>query len=717
MNRTHAIITCLLALVVLTSCGVLPFPGEVDSSPSPTPDAAPATASPEATGAATVETGLTPAAATGAAPAPTPYAPPTPPPDISAWPLGADLFTLDAAGRVWLHPYDGGEPLPVTPEEQVVEDFTVTPGGGGIVYRAGGMLYHTALDGREGEPYPWDARGGMPAGTRNEHTIAWSPDGLKRAFAAGDGFVVVAPGGGPGAEPGVFEVPEGPVAGLSWSPGSDWLLVRRADGSAVLYLAAPLQRWVDLGALNGHAWLSDGRLAFAPEAGGLAVLTPGDAGSRAFVVPQDRYVTLPTERADGMLAFFSHSGSISEPGFLHAADPFELSFRVESSVAVETGSAVWEPGGARLLTYDGEEETLKILDPLTGAQAELPSTTPVQQVGWGAPLARRVAGLTLPADLYYLAPAGGVDQVWKLPASGEPPQQITYAPEGVASYDISPDGERVLYDSGGALYHAAAGSQEAERLLVLNWQTAAEFPATPAYGPDGAWIAYANGGIWIYELATGIVRQVSVDRNTSGSSRQLEHYENPRFSPDGGWLLADVQYWEASDQALISLGGEPGNRPDPVPLELFGARAEWLPDGTIMAYRSSGDYGSPFLQTVQASLSPAAGYLLDLPVADVQLRPDGRLALLRAAYEGSEISVASVEADGSDLRVETGLFALDGAQLSPDGSLVAGLVPPPLLAEAAGGAGQLALVDAQTGQVFEIEAVASAHALKWLPPR
>src|SRR5690606_11735285 len=262
------------------------------------------------------------------------------------------------------------------------------------------------------------------------------------------------------------------------------------------------------------------------------------------------------------------------------------------------------------LTYDGEEETLKILDPLTGAQAELPSTTPVQQVGWGAPLARRVAGLTLPADLYYLAPAGGVDQVWKLPASGEPPQQITYAPEGVASYDISPDGERVLYDSGGALYHAAAGSQEAERLLVLNWQTAAEFPATPAYGPDGAWIAYANGGMWIYELATGIVRQVSVDRNTSGSSRQLEHYENPRFSPDGGWLLADVQYWEASDQALISLGGEPGNRPDPVPLELFGARAEWLPDGTIMAYRSSGDYGSPFLQTVQASLSPAAGYLL-----------------------------------------------------------------------------------------------------------
>ncbi|HLV44299.1 MAG TPA: hypothetical protein VKY39_05050, partial [Aggregatilineales bacterium] len=145
MNRTHAIITCLLVPVVLTSCGVLPFPGEVDASPSPTPDAAPATVSPEATGAATIETRLTPAAATGAAPAPTPDAPPTPPPDISAWPLGADLFTLNAAGRVWLHPYDGGEPLPVTPEEQVVEDFTVTPGGGGIVYQAGGMLYHTVL--------------------------------------------------------------------------------------------------------------------------------------------------------------------------------------------------------------------------------------------------------------------------------------------------------------------------------------------------------------------------------------------------------------------------------------------------------------------------------------------------------------------------------------------------------------------------------------------
>lgn len=622
-------------------------------------------------------------------------------PPLQVWPLPADLFYLNEAGQVWRQPLQGdeGAAMPVTSPDLAVRDFALAPGGW-LILRTDDAIRLTSPDGQRGQVV---AQGvGLPADLMGS-TVAGSPDASRLAYLTADGFQMVALGAGEGLEPLIYAVAEGPLHSLSWSPDGAWLLVQRADGSAALYSVEPLIKWAELGRLNGHAWLRDGRLAFAPAEGGLALLQPGNVNSRVFVAPQDRLVTLPVQRSDGLLAFFGHSGSVSEPGFLYTVDPNGAGFRVESSVAMQTAGLVWDPTGTRLVTADtGIPETATLIDPQSGAQATLHTRGSVRRLVWGALPLPSVAGLPLPTDLYFLAPQTGVVQVWRLPADGNPPQPLTAAPADVTAFDVSSDGQQIAYVSGGAIWLVVSGGT-ATPIITLSDPTAL---GTPAFSPDGKQIAYADGGIWLYNLASGEARRLVADRlPRSEGDRLIQTYIQPRWSPDGAWLLVRVIFYEGYDFALLPAAVE---NPTPIPLNMPNATAIWS-DALYVAY-AGGPYSQPYVNRVQPGSPPTATHLASLAAVDVRLRGDGRLALLRTAIVGGDgppaVRMDSLLPDGSDLRPETGTFVLEQAILSPDAAFIAGL-------GVDASAGQLVLVDTQNGQAFSVGGVAGAHSLRW----
>jgi hypothetical protein len=404
----------------------------------------------------------------------TPALEPTAPPLMSVWPLSSDLYYLNDAGQVWRQPKRGDESAAaaITRLDLVVSDFAIAPGGQWLLYRTDDTVSMASLDGLSGQIVA-DGVGAVDAGEA-ANTLAWSPGGEKYAFTTENGFEVIVPGGGTEFMPLVFTAEEDALRGLGWSRDGGWLLVWRADGTAVVYgVSAALSLWVELGAINGYAWLADGRLAFAPAEGGLALVAPDDLEARAFMVTQERAVTLPFQRPDGSLVFFVHDGGIEGPGFLHSGDPADASFGVESGVPVETARMTWNPAGTRLIRRVGETTTVELIDPLTGSRATFDASGLPLRFDWGDPPILAVSGVELPADLYFLAPQAGIRQVWLLPDNGSEPTPLTQAVEDVVDFDVSADGTQVVYTSGGAIYREVQSVPAGPELIALLAQRAA----------------------------------------------------------------------------------------------------------------------------------------------------------------------------------------------------------------------------------------------------
>ncbi len=699
-GRAAVLAVILFLPVIITGC----FPAspppptqEAISSPVEEPtveEAAPETADAEAESAPT--------------PVPTPL--PAPTPLESAWPLSSDLFYLDEGGQIWRQPMLGDETTvtPVTSEDAAVRDFAVAPGGNWLIYRTNESVTITSLDGKQGriisqiDPDSSFDPSILPGTDR--HTVAWSPDAGKLAYVTSQGFEVLIPGAGSHDESLIYPVEEQPLSLLSWSQDSNWLLVSRTDETYALYSTNPLVRWVELGYLNGFAWLNDGRLAFAPVEGGLAVLTPGDVESRVFITPQDRQVTLPGQRLDGALVYFVHSETVSEPGFLHAANPDELSFRVESNVPVDTSNLVWDPACRYLITLDAERRSFTIVDPASGSTASFETASTVTNFDWGDAPPQTAAGLAMPDDLYFLATQAGALQVWRLPASGDPPQPITGTAGGVTSFDISLDGTQVVYASENAIWRAVINTLDVTQVAGLSSPEAMQ-SASPAFSPSGREIAFADQGIWVHNLDTGETGQIVADRAD-------QTYSQPRWSPDGKWLLLRVGFAEGDDQAILPTE-QVG---DPILLDYFSAQAEWIDEQNICVYSDGSLYGGPFMSLATVSETPTFKRLTILPVVDVQLRPDGRLAFLQVPIPGvggpTIIQMSDMLLNGSDIRVDPKGYVLELARLSPDTTYIAGIVQPRVENDGSL-SGRLAIINLQDDSMVMIEGVSGVRDLHW----
>lgn len=697
--------TVILSIVLLTACdslSALPFSPEPSIEPSPS-----ATAEP------TEE--------------PTPTLQPTQPPDMATFPLVADLYYL-RDGRVWRQPATGDESLAegLTSSDRTVIDFDVAPGDNWLAtITSDGDVTITET---EGERSSFISDQGLPRPEVDaaHKTISWSPDARRLAYITNNGFQAYYPGAGLNGAPIVFSPDEQPIADLRWHKNAEWLYIQRVDGTAALYQADPvLSLFAELGPTQEAVWLEDGRLAFSPVQGGLALLQPNDLEARRFIVPQGRFVTRIQQQRNGVLSFFVHEDGSDSVGFLHFADPGDLSFSPQSAVAVDTSDRVWNPTGTRLVSFDRQLVTL--LDPDTGAQSVFEARSTVDLLRWGSLLPETVRGTELSSDLYFLATQDDVVQVWRLPADGDPPEVLTNAVEDIVNFSVSEDGTQVAYTSGRSIYRVIPGI--APDSVIIEFDSNEDLPdGQPAFDTSGTQLAYTDDGLWIADLteAEPRTRRIIESRQPTGfgQDRLVEVYSKPRWSPDSRFLLADVGFFEGTSLVLIPIT----NRLNAIPiqLDLFGAEGQWLADGRILTSSLGTIYNNPGLRIVSSTVAqgedappvfePEIEVLGTQPSTEVRLTPDGRLVFLQARVQTvagpTSLIVYSADTDGLNVSPISDALVLDAPTLAADGQTVAGLAGTSL-DERSNIRGRIVISEVSSGKSVLIDRIDDAHALLW----
>ncbi len=181
--------------------------------------------------------------------------------------------------------------------------------------------------------------------------------------------------------------------------------------------------------------------------------------------------------------------------------------------------------------------------------------------------------------------AGAVSNLWTLGlAETAQPQQVTTETVGIASYDVSPDGQTFIYAA-----QRADGGADLRTINVDGTSPAVLLDCpnmaclSPAVSPDGQHVAYqrqalagsASGEnvpgashIHIYSPATGQDESIGEEANEARS---------PRWSPDGR-----LSYYDVTRQAIVVrdlTSGAVTYIPD-----LSGEMGTWSPDSQYLVF-------------------------------------------------------------------------------------------------------------------------------------
>lgn len=217
--------------------------------------------------------------------------------------------------------------------------------------------------------------------------------------------------------------------------------------------------------------------------------------------------------------------------------------------------------------------------------------------------------------------AAGTAQIWALPANGGEARPLTDQPDGVDSFQWSPDGSFLVYTC------EAAGSEEDEdkpRVFgAVDADPAVEFWRVPFPAGAAERIVTAPPGVDSFDLSPDGARLVFC-ANGTGKMNEDQQYDlyladlakkecrrltdfpgpetEPRWSPDGRWIafltqtVPDIEFAETDVSIIPADGGAPRNLTADVPrgVEQF----EWLSPGEILLLEADGLYTRPCLLAV-----------------------------------------------------------------------------------------------------------------------
>ncbi|HEY2981126.1 MAG TPA: hypothetical protein VGJ22_08095 [Anaerolineales bacterium] len=246
----------------------------------------------------------------------------------------------------------------------------------------------------------------------------------------------------------------------------------------------------------------------------------------------------------------------------------------------------------------------------------------------------------LPHSLYFLNNDGaGLLQVFRLAPDGTTLTQLTFEPALVNSFSASPvDGSLAFVSNNRLLLVNADGS--GRRLLVDGGPMDENNPfltslGDPIWSPNGETIAFGQGGLNFYAVATGVSNRVLENQleNNDGFSFPRELYWPYRYSPDGTKLLTSLGYYEGGSfavyypagSALVRLSGAD---------DVICCSANWAADGSgFHIGRSTYGLWGPGLWRVDAATGAVTTLLSGIRLPDGSfnladspyLAPDGQL--------------------------------------------------------------------------------------------
>ncbi|MBX3003067.1 MAG: hypothetical protein KF821_09870 [Anaerolineales bacterium] len=358
-----------------------------------------------------------------------------------------------------------------------------------------------------------------------------------------------------------------------------------------------------------------------------------------------------------------------------------------------------------------------------GTPGQPPTPTP-QPSATPAPTA---APRLLPQALYFLSTRGeGLQAIWRLDADGRTLQAITGGEASIDEFDVAPNGQLVFRIGNRIYLHI---QDEAPRLLVDNAsadEDAADFATqqavrSPRLAPNGATLAYAQGGLWLFDLASG--NALRVLENQSGSAGEGEDaqvvYSPVAWAPSGLQLLVAVAgpqgsglgVWDASSHQFTRLASEGS----------LCCQASWAPDSRsvllasqllglmepgLWRFDTTTGEGVALVETHSGEAYPFIAWPLQLPNGNLQYfyasaveppQTDLPLYMVRAAADGV----------GARSQLRDDAFTIREALWAADGSLAL------VVQNATGSAGPIVLA-ASDGQPLQV-LVDFGHDLRWGP--
>ena len=342
------------------------------------------------------------------------------------------------------------------------------------------------------------------------------------------------------------------------------------------------------------------------------------------------------------------------------------------------------------------------------------------------------APTVLPAPLYYLAPNGTTQQIWRIETDGTTRTPITQEAAGVSDFDVSARDGSLAFLSGNALV-TADGLGKNRSVLVQGPPLALERNESdytsevtkPRWSPDGLRIAYGMNGINLIDTAGGTPTALLPNDPIPGPNDPITQTANLywpyNWSPDGARMLIEIGYYRSegslgvltlADNSVLSLSSPQG---------YVCCAPTWSRDNQSIFYANPvngivppGMWRTDVTTGHSTTLIEGIAKDAQLLAAQVQQASDGNLyyfyGVVKAPGEPSSttpLSMVRAAADGvtNQTRLRTDAYAVSEAVWASDGSgavivdgkaaLESGVYPPqgPLLYLKADGSPAVALAD------------------------
>lgn len=178
-----------------------------------------------------------------------------------------------------------------------------------------------------------------------------------------------------------------------------------------------------------------------------------------------------------------------------------------------------------------------------------------------------LVGMTLHANdsplnsnlTYYIASDdNGVQQVFQLLLDAEQEaRQLTHTKGDVITFGVAYDALGIVYISDGQLWLQSIHTAEAESLATVS---ATQFNSSPIFSQDGNFVAYADNGVWLYDLANRQTRQILADvplEEMASNANVFRIYEPETFVVDADGavthLIVNVGVWEWKTAGVYDL--------------------------------------------------------------------------------------------------------------------------------------------------------------------